>query len=125
MGNVVPEDKSSGASLMHKGEARRWPRFPFVAIVLAADPTSDIAVAARTTDLSLGGCYIDSVNPLPAETLITIEIVHKGQSFHAKGRIVYAKANMGMGISFVDIKKENHEILARWIEELQAAQTTA
>lgn len=123
MGNVVPEDKPARTSLTSKGNVRRWPRFPFVAIVLAADPSSNIAIAARTTDLSMGGCYIDSVNPLPPGTLITIELVHKGESFHATGRIVYCQPNMGMGISFVEIKKENRELLTRWIEELQTMQS--
>jgi hypothetical protein len=123
MGNVVPEDKPGRVSLTNKGDVRRWPRFPFVAIVLAADPSSNIAIAARTTDLSLGGCYIDSVNPLPPGTMIKIELVHKGESFHATGRIVYSLPNMGMGISFVEIKKDSREILVRWIEELQIVQS--
>lgn len=96
-----------------------------VAIVLAVDPFSDIANAARTTDLSLGGCYIDSVNPLPPGSLITIELVHKGESFHAMGQIVYSQPNMGMGIKFVEVKRETQEILVRWIEELQTAQSPA
>lgn len=110
---------------MIRGNTRRWPRFPFVAIVLAVDPSSDIAVTARTTDISLGGCYIDTVNPLAPGTTITIELVHKGESFHALGEIAYSQANMGMGIRFMQINSGNREVLARWIEELQTEQSPA
>lgn len=110
---------------MIRGNTRRWPRFPFVAIVLAVDPSSDIGITARTTDISLGGCYIDTVNPLPPGASITIELVHKGESFHALGEIAYSQANMGMGIRFTKITQMNHGVLAHWIEELQTEQRTA
>lgn len=110
---------------MIKGNTRRWPRFPFVAIVFAIDPSSESAVTARTTDISAGGCYIDSVNPLPPGTKITIELVHKGESFHAVGEIRYSQPNMGMGVSFMQITQVNREILIRWIEELQTEPSPA
>lgn len=110
---------------MIRGNTRRWPRFPFVAIVLAVDPYSDIAITARTTDISLGGCYIDTVNPLPAGTTITIELVHKGESFQAVGEIAYLQANMGMGIRFMKVNKLNQDVLTRWIEELQTEHSPA
>jgi hypothetical protein len=106
-------------------DTRRWPRFPFIAIMIATDPLTKIAIAAKTSDLSLGGCYIDSVNPPPAGTMITIELVHKNKSFHALGRVVYSQPNMGAGISFEEISKENREILVQWIEELKPEQSPA
>jgi hypothetical protein len=106
-------------------DTRRWPRFPFIAIVIATDPRSMVAMTARTSDLSLGGCYIDSVNPPPSGATITVELVHKARSFHAVGRVVYSEPNMGAGISFEEISKEDREILIQWIEELKLAQTTA
>lgn len=110
---------------MIKANVRRWPRYPFVAIVFAVDPSSDIGITARTSDISLGGCYIDSANPLPPNTAITIELVHKGESFHALGEIVYSQPNMGMGIRFMQINSGNREVLARWIEELETEQSPA
>lgn len=103
-------------------DTRRWPRFPFVAILIATDLLSKIAFTARTSDLSLGGCYIDSVNPPPQGTTITIELVHKNRSFHALGRVVYSQHNMGAGIAFEKISAEDREILAEWIEELKPEQ---
>ena len=102
--------------------ARRWPRSPFVAIVLAADPSSHIAFAAKTTNISLGGCHIDSEAQLAPGTTITIELVHKGESFHAVAEIVYSKIRGGMGIRFIRISQNNREVLVRWIEELQPAE---
>jgi PilZ domain len=102
-------------------DTRRWPRFPFIAIVQAFDPASGIALTARTSDLSLGGCYVDSTTPLARGTVIKIEIVHKTESFIAKGRVVYSQPNMGMGISFLDIENDKQAILNRWVEELKAS----
>lgn len=110
---------------MSKGNARRWPRYPFVAIVFAISPFLDVGLTARTTDIGMGGCYINSVNPLPPGTTITIELVHKGESFKAHGEIVYSQPNTGMGIRFIKIDQGNRDILARWIEELETEQSPA
>lgn len=107
---------------MMNANARRCPRSPFVAIVLAADPSSHIAFAAKTTNISLGGCHIASEGQLAAGTTITIELVHKGESFHAVGEIVYSKIGAGMGIRFIRVSQGNREVLVRWIEELQPAE---
>ena len=100
---------------------RRWPRYPFIAIVYAQDPDAKVAFTAKTSDLSLGGCHIDSANPLPQGTPINIEIVHKQTSFIAKGTVVYSRPGMGMGISFSQIEKDKKTILQGWLEDLQLA----
>ena len=110
---------------MMRSNVRRWPRYPFVAIVFAIDPSSDTGTTAKTADISLGGCYIDSANPLPPKTAITIELVHKGESFHALGEVVYSQPNLGMGIRFMQINPGNRELLTRWIEELETEQSPA
>ena len=99
--------------------SRRWPRSPFVAIVLAADPSSNIAIAGKTTNVSLGGCHIDSDSQLAPGTTIVIELVHEGESFHAVGEIVYSKMGAGIGIRFSRVDHSNHRMLARWIDALQ------
>lgn len=99
--------------------SRRWPRSPFVAIVIAADPSSNIAIAGKTTNISLGGCHIDSQSQLATGTTIAIELFHEGESFHAAGEIAYRKFAGGMGVRFTQVDHANHQMLARWIEALQ------
>ena len=55
-------------------ERRRSLRFPFTASVEATESTSGTRVMGRTSDLSLGGCYIDSISPFAVGTIATIRI---------------------------------------------------
>jgi hypothetical protein len=46
-----------------QGERRRDLRYPFTAAVEAVEPKSQTKLNARTSDISLGRCYVDTINP--------------------------------------------------------------
>jgi|SRR5215469_552363 len=100
---------------------RQWPRYPFIAIVYASDPSSKLALTGRTSDLSLGGCYVDTLNPLPKGAEINVEIVHMEESFLAKGIVVHTQPEGGMGINFIDMDPQRKKTLENWLEALRLA----
>jgi len=53
-----------------QAERRASPRYPFVAVAEVTELSSGARLSARTSDLSLGGCYID-----------TLKSVMRGESF--------------------------------------------
>ena len=60
---------SEGQRMEHrKAERRRDLRYPFTAAVEVFEPQSQSKLTARTSDISLGGCYVDTINPLPVST---------------------------------------------------------
>lgn len=100
-------------------DLRRGPRYPFFASADITEHSSQTKLAARTSELSRHGCYMDMMNPLPLGTSVKIEILYHEQSFSANGSVVYSQPNMGMGMSFDEIAAEQQIILEKWIAELE------
>ncbi len=96
-------------------ERRQYPRYPFVASAQLLEEESEIRLAARISELSLGGCYIDMVNPFPAGTAIRIHITHGTAVFRAAGFVVYSNPNAGMGVAFRRLDPESRAVLEEWL----------
>lgn len=95
------------------------PRLPFTAAVTALEPASLTEIEAHTTDLSVGGCYVDTMSPFPAETEVHLRLTNNGKSFHTKARVVYSQPGVGMGLLFSDIAPAQRSVLKRWLSDLR------
>src|SRR6266404_1381659 len=101
-------------------ERPRARRYSFLASIELTDLESETQAKAQTSDLSLFGCRVDTVKPLPAGTKVRIKISHRSESFEALGKVVYARQNEGMGIHFTNIEPNDQLVLDKWIAELRA-----
>jgi hypothetical protein len=99
-------------------ERRRNLRFPFSATVEAVEIESGAKVTGRTTDLGLGGCYVDTLNPLPVGTETRIRIVRENESFEAEAKVVYSLIGMGMGLAFVSAQPKQVRLFQKWLLEI-------
>jgi len=79
----------------------------------------DVAVGTRLTgrvaDISLEGCYVDTFNPFPLETLVRIKISRNGAEFVCAGAVRNSQTGMGMGITFAEVSGPDRELLESWI----------
>ena len=57
-------------------------------------------------------------NTLPVGTEVRLHIAHNDTTFTALGVIAHRQPNMGMGIRFMDVQLDQHEILKKWLEAL-------
>ena len=99
-------------------ERRRHPRFAFTAAALAFEPVSGTRIDARTADVSLNGCYVDTMVPFPAGSRVSLRLSSDGKSFECDARVVFSQAGMGMGLVFVRYRPEQFQVLQEWIAEL-------
>lgn len=53
-------------------ERRKVPRYPFIASAEETDLNSGARVSARVSELSLRGCYLDTLNPFPMGSRIKL-----------------------------------------------------
>lgn len=115
-----PFNESGGMPAPASGgrERRRDPRYPFVAEARISDIDSGTEIKLRTSDLSITGCYLDSISPLPNGTDIVVKISRDDGLFETTGKVVYVHPGMGMGVRFTDTKPAQQAILARWIAEI-------
>jgi two-component system cell cycle response regulator len=100
-------------------ERRRTPRRPFVAAAEVVEAESQSRLPTRVSELSLNGCYLDTMNPFPTGTSILVKIVRGLVFFQARGKVVYSQANLGMGVAFQKVHPEFRQVLEGWLQEDQ------
>ena len=93
---------------------------PRNAMVLAADVIElprGAKLNARTADISLTGCYIDTLNPVPQGSEVRLRFTHGTETFVSLGRVVYVSYGLGMGIAFINVEDDQRTRLERWFSE--------
>jgi PilZ domain-containing protein len=98
-------------------ERRQSHRFPFTASTTVTEISSKTRVQGRNSDLSLGGCYVDTLSPFPVGAIVQVTIEQQSMRFEAVATVVYAHVSLGMGLRFTKISPENEIILRAWVVE--------
>lgn len=90
-------------------------------MVASADVTdmeSNTRLSARTSEIGIGGCYVDAMNPFPIGTIVSVRISRDRGAFEARGKIVYSDSTMGMGVAFTEMAPEQRSVLENWLAEI-------
>ena len=102
-------------------ERRKHPRYPVSAGGAEIRQQGvDSRIWARLTDISRGGCYLETMSPMPVLTYINLTLTLDEQHLHAKGQVVVAHPHFGMGVQFLDLSDKDRPVLERWIADLAA-----
>jgi hypothetical protein len=99
-------------------ENRAQVRFPFSAAAEICEVRSQARVTGRCTDLSAGGCYVDTLSPFAVGAIVKVRMESDMRVFEAAAVVTYAHVSMGMGLSFTEVKREYRGVLRAWIAEL-------
>ena len=102
-----------------KNERRRDLRFPFTASVDAVEPKSETKIGGRTSDISSGGCYVDTICPFPVETIIKVRLTKDKVTFEADAKVVISQVGMGMGVAFISAMPQQIRIFQKWLNDLR------
>jgi hypothetical protein len=99
-------------------DRRETPRYALTLVAEVSDPLNSIALSARSSDVSRGGCYIDTLNPLPIGTLITIQLRSGDDIFETQARVVYTCPGLGMGVHWgSNPAPEQFTVLDSWLQK--------
>jgi hypothetical protein len=112
------QTESNNAAVSSPNERRRNLRFPFTATVEVVETKSGTKVTGRTSDLGLGGCYVDTLSPFPVGSEAKIRILRENESFEAHVKVVYSLIGMGMGLAFVSAQPKQVRLFQRWLQEI-------
>src|SRR4029077_6333680 len=103
---------------LQRGKRRSVLRCPLVASAEVTEVVSRAQLKARTSELGLGGCYIDSLNPFPQGTLVELRILRDDGVFETKAKVVYSDVRFGMGLAFTEMTGDQRSLLESWLAEL-------
>jgi hypothetical protein len=79
------------------------------------DMRTGFRMNARISDLSVHGCYVDTLNPLPSGARARLQIRNGDEVVSAPGRVVCHHAASGMGLAFEDVSEQEKKILEGWL----------
>jgi hypothetical protein len=93
-------------------------RCSLVASVEVTELRSGTLLAARTSELAVGGCYVDALNPFPKGTLVRLRILRDQGVFETEAKVVYCDPRFGMGLAFTEMKPDQRSLLETWLAEI-------
>ena len=101
-------------------ERRDAHRHAFVAPAVVVDAQTGARISARTSDLSLGGCYVDTLNPFPMGTILRLRIHKNEEILDAQASTASSHTGSGMGLLFGEMTPPQRSMLAAWLDECVA-----
>ena len=75
---------------------------------------------ARVTDLSDGGCYVDTMGEAQIGEVIVFKLqLPDGEWLELSGEVAHQTPPLGFGLRFVDLTDQQHEKLRSLLDQLQ------
>jgi hypothetical protein len=96
---------------------RAFPRYPVTLRAEVVELSSGANINARTSDLSRGGCYIDTLKPFTSRSAVRVKLTQGNESFEVRAETRYVSPGFGMGLMFEEqIPARQLAILNGWLE---------
>jgi len=97
-------------------DRRNAPRYPLILVAEVVETMSGARSAARTSDVSRTGCYLDTLSPLPRGTQVTVKLQNGSETFESDGVVKYTSPGLGMGVAFTEgLPPFKVMMLERWL----------
>lgn len=96
-------------------ERREAQRYAFVCPAELFD-AAGTRISARTTDISVRGCYIDTLNPFPVGTRVRLQLTKNDQRVEFRAKVTSCHVRSGMGLVFERLTPAHRKILVSWSE---------
>jgi hypothetical protein len=113
-----PKKVAGGRAARKFAKQRSVRRCDLVATAEVTELRSGTRLAARTSEVGLGGCYVDALNPFDVGTEVKVRVVRDQGAFEARAKVVYCDPSFGMGVAFTEIEPQQRAILESWLEEI-------
>ncbi len=96
-------------------QEHRGLRFAFSASAeIAPENLPTAFAAARVTELSLRGCFLETDASYELQHAVLVKIHHADEYFEAEASVLYVKP-AGMGLVFREIKPHFRAVLQKWV----------
>jgi hypothetical protein len=96
---------------------RKHPRFKVSVPVEVHSPFCDAPLRCTTSDICLGGCYIESMYTYPVDTPLDLKLFLEDTLLIA-AKVVTSHPQVGNGIEFEKILPEDREQLRAFLDEV-------
>lgn len=104
------------------GERRHYQRLKSHVPVEIRQEGSENVIRGATSDISSGGCYIESIFPFPVGTALDLKLALEEDTLPVQATVVTCDPQVGNGISFERMLPEDREQLQKYLESLDEAE---
>jgi len=101
-------------------ERRGGIRYQITVAAEVIELISGTRFSTRTTDLGPGGCFVDTLMPLPVGSSVRVRLHKDNMAIEALGTVTYSQSGLGMGVAFDNMPPERARALDAWLTELTA-----
>ncbi len=107
---------NSSAAAGPPRERRRFARHAcrVEAQIKAQGAYGEVLVKGKITDISLSGCYVEMLSPLPDETPVELAFNTGQASLRLSANVCSSQDGFGMGVAFTDMSPEDFEQLRQF-----------
>ena len=95
-------------------ERRQFARHPCRIEARVSVEDGSVSLPGTITDISLGGCYVEILSPLPAESRVQVSFKLDDEVLEPCGSVCSSQMGTGMGIAFTMIKPAEFEALRKF-----------
>ncbi len=82
---------------------RKYPRINWIVEATLRSCTEDVNWKVRLTDISVGGCFVDTVVPLEAGSRVELKLTDNSGVMELPGKILYGQPFIGSAIAFEEL----------------------
>jgi DNA-binding response OmpR family regulator len=101
-----------------RSQLRDWLHTAALAV---GEETDEAVPHCKLTDLSLGGCYVESDSPFPERAMVDLCLRTKDMAVHTDGMVRVTHPGYGMGVEFPSRTAEQRAQVANLISFLRSA----
>ena len=80
-------------------------------------------LTARISDISVGGLFIDTVNPLDLgaelKFKLTLPGLGDGREIEGEGKVTWRQETVGMGIQYTRMRRDDWEAIRAYVSDLE------
>ena len=103
---------------------RQAERFPCAGTVEVNSNQTKFPLWATISDVSSGGCYIETRTPMPLETPLEMSMKISGSHFQARGIVRTMHPMVGMGVAYLSMNSSSdQEVLRSLLNQLSTEET--
>ncbi|MGB8060703.1 MAG: PilZ domain-containing protein [Candidatus Sulfotelmatobacter sp.] len=125
---MITLETSHNNTMVFAEERRRFPRVAVALQVEIRREDADVPLRSQTTDISLGGCYVEMPLTLVIASKVDMVFWLGDQKVSAKGVVVTCHPQFGNGIEFTSMSLEGQSRLRHYLDsfgERPATNSTA
>lgn len=113
----APTNRSVGQSAT---ERRFAVRHAVSATANVVEPKSGATLQGRCSDLSVAGCYIDTLNPFPPGSTVHLHLSNEQRNVETDAQVITHHMGMGMGLVFEGLEPEQTLGIVDWLSNKNA-----